>query len=86
MKAEFIDGLGQTRTGEVTGKRKKRRSGVGFNDVILERFDPGNETKLPPFIRVKLENGTEVEVYSPRVATSSNGKPPKYRKRGVKRK
>lgn len=85
MKAEFIDGLGKARSGVVTGRRKKRRPNNGFKDVRQTRFNSSNESKLPPFIRVRLGNGTEVEVHSSRVATSSNGKPPRYRRRGVKK-
>jgi hypothetical protein len=67
MKGEFTDGLGQIRSGEITGRRKERRPGEGFKDVIVDDFDPKNESKIPAFVRIRLKNGTEVEVHPSRV-------------------
>lgn len=67
MKAEFTNRNGMVFRGKVVGMRKERRINDGFRDTMVDRFNPRNESKLPPYVRIRNEEGTEVEVHPLRV-------------------
>ena len=67
MKAEFTNSTGMVFRGKVTGMQRERRVNDGFRDTMVGKFNPRNESKLPPYVRIRNKEGTEVEVHPLRV-------------------
>ena len=65
MKARFESSTGMTHEGEVTGGRGEELACKGLLGLVWGLL--AYEATLPPYIRIKNDEGTEMEVHPSRI-------------------